>query len=514
LNAVIYARYSSHGQTEQSIEGQLKACYEYAKQNGYNVIREPYIDRAQSGTSDKRKNFQKMISDSAKQQFEVVLCYQYDRFARNRYDSATYKAKLKKNGVKVISVRENLTDDASGVFMEAVLEGMAEYYSTELSQKVKRGIAISVDKCKFIGGFIPLGYALTEDKYYIIDPLTAPIITRIFELYASGHGLKEIAIIIKKEFNKDFGNPYNSIGRILDNINYIGTYTRGGNIVENAIPRLVSDELFHTAQAKRAKQKKTPATARAYEDYILTTKLYCGYDHEMMVGTGGTSKSGTIYHYYGCKNAIKKKGCKKRNVKKSYIEDFIVLEARKQLTDENIDMIVQAVCEASKQENNAPHLAEIKRNIKENAKAIDNLLDAIERGENLDLYNERLTKRRQEKTELETMLAKAQYDTRELDEKEVKFFFHQLQKGYIDDERSRKALVEIFINSVYLYDDRARIIFNATDRPITIDCDLLNEIETLENGGVSVGERCSYMKDTAPPTRINLLYAAKVLLYL
>lgn len=93
MNAVIYARYLSHGQSEQSIEGQLKTCYEYAKQNGYNVIREPYIDRAQSGTSDKRKKFQKMINDSTKKQFEVVLVYQLDRFARNRYDSATYKTK-------------------------------------------------------------------------------------------------------------------------------------------------------------------------------------------------------------------------------------------------------------------------------------------------------------------------------------------------------------------------------------------------------------------------------------
>ncbi|HCC34184.1 MAG TPA: recombinase family protein, partial [Ruminococcaceae bacterium] len=81
---------------------------------------------------------QRMIADSAKRQFQAVLVYQLDRFARNRYDSATYKAKLKKNGVKVLSARENISDDASGVLMEAVLEGMAEYYSVELAQKIKR----------------------------------------------------------------------------------------------------------------------------------------------------------------------------------------------------------------------------------------------------------------------------------------------------------------------------------------------------------------------------------------
>lgn len=128
MNVVIYARYSSDRQTEQSIEGQLKECYEYARRNGYTVVGE-YIDRAISGTTDHRPEFLRMIADGDKKLFQAVLVYQLDRFARNRYDSATYKAKLKKNGIRVLSARENISDDASGVLMEAVLEGMAEYYS-------------------------------------------------------------------------------------------------------------------------------------------------------------------------------------------------------------------------------------------------------------------------------------------------------------------------------------------------------------------------------------------------
>ncbi len=146
-NVVIYARYSSHGQTEQSIEGQMSECYAFAKRNGYNVVHE-YIDRALSGTSDKRVEFQNMIEDSKKKAFKYVLVYQLDRFARDRYDSATYKHKLKKNGVRVISVKENISADASGILMESILEGMAEYYSVELAQKVKRGKLISAEKCK------------------------------------------------------------------------------------------------------------------------------------------------------------------------------------------------------------------------------------------------------------------------------------------------------------------------------------------------------------------------------
>ena len=142
---VIYARFSSHSQTEQSIEGQLRECYEFAKRNDYVVVNE-YIDRAISGMTDNRPAFLQMIEDSKKKEFEYVLVYQLDRFARSRYDSANYKAKLKKNGVRVLSARENISDDASGVLMESVLEGITEYYSKELGQKVKRGINESLIK--------------------------------------------------------------------------------------------------------------------------------------------------------------------------------------------------------------------------------------------------------------------------------------------------------------------------------------------------------------------------------
>ena len=117
---VIYARYSSHNQNEQSIEGQLKVCYEFAEKNDLTIVGE-YIDRAISGTTDKRPEFLKMIEDGSKKQFQFVLVYQLDRFARNRYDSATYKAKFKKNNVRVISARENISDDPSGILVECFL---------------------------------------------------------------------------------------------------------------------------------------------------------------------------------------------------------------------------------------------------------------------------------------------------------------------------------------------------------------------------------------------------------
>lgn len=168
-NAVIYARYSSHSQTEQSIEGQLRVCHEYARREGFTIVGE-YIDRAISGRTDDRPDFQRMISDSRKRAFQYVIVYKLDRFARNRYDSAVYKHKLKQNGVKVVSAMENIGDNPESIILEAVLEASAEYYSLELAQKIKRGMRESALKGQFCGGGIPFGYksagglSLTKQK--------------------------------------------------------------------------------------------------------------------------------------------------------------------------------------------------------------------------------------------------------------------------------------------------------------------------------------------------------------
>lgn len=130
MNAVIYAKYyHSQDRKELSIEKQVKLCEEYAEKNGYRVMFD-YED----GTGE-RTDFQKMLQDSENKEFQVVIVSSLDRFAVNRYDSAIYKHQLKKNGVKVISVQENFSNDASGILMESVLEGFIEYYSNKLEKK-------------------------------------------------------------------------------------------------------------------------------------------------------------------------------------------------------------------------------------------------------------------------------------------------------------------------------------------------------------------------------------------
>ena len=186
MTAVIYARYSSDNQREESIEGQIRECAAYAEKNGITIVKH-YIDRAVSAKTDNRPEFQQMIKDSDKKLFDIVLVWKLDRFARNRYDSARYKTQLKKNGVKLVSATEIISEGPEGIILESVLEDYAEYYSADLSEKVIRGMTENALKGKFTGGAIPFGYTINADRRFEIDPLTAPfvmesIIAKVMEL--------------------------------------------------------------------------------------------------------------------------------------------------------------------------------------------------------------------------------------------------------------------------------------------------------------------------------------------
>ena len=480
MNAVIYARYSSHNQREESIEGQLKVCYDFANKNGYTVVGE-YIDRALSGTSDARPDFLRMIDDSSKKGFDFVLVYQLDRFARNRYDSATYKAKLKKNGVRVLSARENITDDASGILVEGLLESMAEYYSAELAQKIKRGMDINAEKCLCTGGTIPLGFKLAPDKHFIIDEETAPVVQRIFEMYASGHTVVEICDTMNaQQIHTARGGTFNknSLRKMLQNKRYIGVYTYKGTETPDGMPRIISDDLFYKVQEIMSKNKKAPARSKAKQEYLLTTKLFCGKCGEMMTGIKGNSHTGATYYYYKC-NGAKRKQCDKKSVHKDYIENLVIQECKKLLTTPNIDKIaheVVALCEREKDNSNLHRIAKL---IRDNERKQSNLMNAVSECEiesvRKSLYAE-ISRLNNEHDTLMSEYAVEENSSVSLTIAEVKFFLTQLKKGRTDDINYRKTLINVFINAIYLYDGRMTFFFNLGDKPVNVDVELLNDI--------------------------------------
>lgn len=505
MNVVIYARFSSHSQTEQSIEGQLKVCYEYAESNHYTVVGE-YIDRAISGTTDNRAEFQRMISDSDKHTFEGVLVYQLDSFARNRYDSAINKAKLKKNGVRVLSAKENIADDASGILVEGVLESMAEYYSVELSQKIHRGMAINAEKCLSNGSNPGMGFKVDAERRFHVDEEEAAIVREIYERYASGETKAEIIRDLKRRRVKtSLGKEFspNSLSHLLSNKRYIGVYLYKGKETPGGMPRILDDDLFYRVQSMMNKNKNAPARTHGEGEYLLTTKLFCGHCKEMMVGYGGTSKTGRQYHYYMCKNARRKK-CGKKIVSKSYIEDRVVNECLKMLTEEKIRFIAKKVAEeCAKSPDNLTAKA-LKKAIQEADTAIENLWKAIEQGQAVEMLTERLNKRMAEKAELEAQLAIEENKKITLTEAQILAFLDYVCEMPADDVNKCRAIINIFVHSIYLYDDHFTLIINASKKPLSIDNIPLDDIETAFESETGASEGCSSLSTPAPPTRSRL----------
>ena len=514
MNMVIYARFSSHSQREESIEGQLKVCYEYAKNNNHVIVGE-YIDRAISGTSDNRPQFQKMIADSDKKCFQGILVYQLDRFARNRYDSAVYKAKLKKNGVKVYSARENITNDASGILVEGLLESMAEYYSAELSQKIKRGIELNASKCLFIGGSIPLGYNVDSNKKFIINNETAPIVKEIFEMYAAGKSTIELInylnnLGIKTSIGRKFNK--NSLRKMLQNKKYIGIYTYKNLEIKDGVPKIIDEKLFNKVQKIIEKNKKRASKSKAKEEYILTTKLFCGHCKRMMIGYSGTSKSGKVYNYYVCNGTINKK-CNKKYISKRYIEDMIVNLCISQLTDENINKITEKTLKLNKENIDNSRISHLKKLLQKNEEKQSNLINAILESDSVELRKklyEQSPKLEEENKNIQQEIASEKLKNIWFTESEVKFFLNKLKEGAKEENIDyRKMLIDTFVNSIYLYNgndnenfkNKLVILFNISAIPVNV---ATNDLEIIKLTNNKIECSCSFPPYPPPPIILTL----------
>ncbi len=297
IKVCVYARYSSDSQTEQSIDGQLRVCKEFCERNDYVVVKE-YIDRAMTGTNDKRPALQQMLADSKKKEFQFVIVYKLDRFSRSRYDSAVNRAILLKNGVKLVSATENISDAPEGIILDSVLVGLAEYYSVELSQKVKRGLKESRIKGNFTGGRTPYGYNV-ENLKLSINETQANIVRLMFNEYLSGKRIKDIVLMLKdKGIKNAYGKEWtiNSVSRILRNENYKGVVFADNTTYTNIYPAIVGEEIFDEVNDRLKVSKRTSAHHKTEVNYLLSGKLICGKCGGLMTGDSGKGKLGKIYN--------------------------------------------------------------------------------------------------------------------------------------------------------------------------------------------------------------------------
>lgn len=492
LNAVIYARYSSHSQTEQSIEGQLHDGYAYAERCGYRVVGE-YIDRALTGTKDDRPDFQRMITDAEKRQFQIVIVWKLDRFARNRYDSAVYKRRLKKHGVKVVSVMENITDSPEGIILEGLLESMAEYYSANLSENIRRGLAESVKKGWYCGGSIPWGYKLVDHKL-VEDEKHAPLVRELYRRYADGESLADIAADFNQRgYRTTRGRDFKTgtFDRIIPNSAYIGQYKYSGQVVPGLAVPIVDEETYNRVVKRREANCRAPATRRTPVNFILQGKLFCGACGSTECGDAGTSKSGERHYYYSCSaRKHRKNDCKKKAEKKDFLEWYVCEQTVKYILDpERIDQIADAVTNLYNSEINDTKIRDMERTVQRLNDELNSLVDklVIVPKESAGRIADRMKQLELQRIEAETDLSKLRVQQKiKITKKEVTPWLATFTKGDLFDMEFRNKIIETFINSIYIWDDKIVIFYNIKGGKQTIGIDEISELdEKIEKTGQS-----------------------------
>ncbi len=511
MNAVIYARYSSHSQTEQSIEGQLRDCNAYARDKGITVVG-TYVDRAMTGRNDNRADFQRMLKDSESHNFEAVIVWKLDRFGRNREEIAFNKVRLRKNGVRLLYAKEGIPDAPEGIILESVLEGLAEYYSANLSQNIMRGMRESALKCQSNGSGRMLGYTVDKNKQYQIDEAEAAIVRRIFELYDSGRAVCEIVKILNDSGYKNTrGNEFkhNNIRLILRNEKYIGTYKWNGIVVENGIPQIIDKELFERVQ-KRLASQNTISRAAENVDFLLVGKLYCGKCGCTMQGDSGTSKSGRKHYYYSCSaKKHKKNDCKKRSIRKEVLERLIVeYTAKYVLTEEFINVISERIEGMQIDERKSDStLTYYQSQLMTVETSLKNIMKAVEAGIFNDTVQARMLELQTERDEIRANVERAKITRPIIPSEAIAFQLRKYKDGDVDDVAYRKWIINTLVGRAVLYEDKLIVTYNFTgdDANKTIADIEAAALEAEDMTDFMSKEKCSTSPTVAPPIKTPVL---------
>lgn len=475
MKAAAYCRYSSDNQREESIEAQIRAIKEYAERNNIEIIK-IYADEARSATTDDRPQFLQMIKDSEINIFQAVIVHKLDRFARNRYDSAFYKRQLKKNGIKLISVLEQLDDSPESIILESVLEGMAEYYSKNLAREVMKGLKENAFQSRFNGGIPPLGYDI-KDGHYVINEKEAEAVRLIFKMYKDDYGYRHIIDELNlRGYKTKKGNNFskNSLHEILKNEKYIGKYifnkgTKHNHriqkddviIINNAIPAIVDKNLFEEVQKKMERTKRTQGSHNAQRIYLLTGLVQCGICGSSMVGCLGKKK----YTYYRCNNKDRTKQCSNKDINKDVLERYILNELSKRVFS---DTAIPALSKRLNEENKKllyereEEKKTLSRRYEEVINSINAIVDTIAKGHFHASLDTKLTELEQQKAGVETRIKELEMkpDISIITEDKIKEYLIKDKEVLVaGDQRKIKAILPTYINKIIVFLDRVEANF-------------------------------------------------------
>ncbi len=430
MKAAIYARYSSDNQREESIDAQIRAAKEYAQRNGFQIVK-VYTDEARSATTDNRPQFLQMIKDAETGAFDIVIVHKLDRFSRDMYDSVYYKRELKRSGVQLKSVLENLDGSPESVILESLLVGMAEYYSRNLAREVMKGMKENALQCKHTGGIPPLGYDVSEDKTYIINEHEASAVRIVFELYSNGYGYKQIVTKLKEKGYKTKGGKdftQSSLHDILCNEKYTGVYIfnratskfngkRNNRTskdeseiirIPDGMPAIIDKALFKSIRERMAKRKMN-ARFKAKEMYLLSGKIFCGHCNASMIGhTSHSGRNKAKYSTYKCGERYRTKNCELKGVNRDLVENMVISEMKEKIfSSEALNRLADKLIS---------HYQKIKSEDKDDLKVfeqklseiqgkIDNIVNAIADGMYNPTMKSTMDKLEQEKAQVSTMIS-------------------------------------------------------------------------------------------------------------
>ena len=479
MKAAIYARYSSDNQREESITAQIRAAHEYCQKNGHEIIKE-YTDEALSARTDDRPAFQQMITDAQEGLFEILIIHKVDRFSRNRYDAAFYKRILKKSGVKISYVDQHLDDSPESVILESVLEGMAEYYSKNLAREVKKGQKENALQAKHNGGIPPLGYDVSPDKTYIINPDEAIIVKRIFSQYAKGIGLGTICTELNGAgFKTKRGSAFskNGLYEILRNDKYIGNYTYGKSslsaegkrngrkpapdmiLIENALPAIIDKT---TWEIIKAKSKKRQTGNRAKEVYLLSgiIKCPCG---ATLVGNRYKNRETKSYSYYRCNRSMRTGQCNHPKYPKEKLEELIMEKILPSIFSQKaakgfITTINKKMAQFA--EEKLAHINTLEKQKKSAKSKIESLLCMIENGNTSPIFAQRIQDNENTIQLIDLQLRKIQTTMKKitLTENQLLQIFNNLQKE--KEPAALKLLAQTIIKTATIDGDTINIVLN------------------------------------------------------